>query len=332
MVIYHKYANLLLELHKTFHQLVLTEFTDPQNLTKLIPLWETNLRIDLKGKIIYKHYPSQWDNNKIVIRPSIKVYDSLNYGSFFIEYRSYSGKVSKNIYNTTVDNIEYIKNKNKNSIQEMHKQLKGLINPHSGQLWNSKQSIFDFYLDTGERYTKLYNGDATHYNLFEDLKKYSNYINCLYIWRGDEIFNNIKNEDEKDALVTLSWLMFEQEINYGRPAFQQNTNFIYNKEKKLYHRSRDMIMGFLNMLFSDTDLYKSYPNWRFENYKKIFPHFGPEGYKKLDEKYRKYFTEFNNYEKYKDVFPLFEINNYKEQFNGHVKNANQNPFFNFINI
>lgn len=333
MNIYERYANQLLELHMAFHQLVLTEFNNPQEFNSLF--WETNLNEDLKGKITYYYYPSQWNVDKFVIRPSIKVYESSNYGSFFIEYRSYSGKVSKNIYEKTVNQISYIKDKHKNNTQEMQKQLNGLINPHEGQFWTAKQSIFDFYLNTGNRYTKLYNGDATHYNLFEDLKRYSNYINCLSIWRGDDIINNIKNEDEKDALLTLSLLMFEQEINYGRPAYQQNTNFISNKEKNLYHRSRDMIMGFVNMLFSDTELYKSYPHWKIENEIKIYPHFGTgedKGYKNLDETYRKYFSEYNNADKYKDVLPLLDVNNYRTQFQGLVKNANQNPYYNGLTI
>ncbi|MGG2066930.1 hypothetical protein [Bacillus sp. S14(2024)] len=334
MVIYERYANLLLELHKAFHQLILTEFNKPEEFNSLF--WENNLNEDLKGKITYYWYPSQWNDKKIIIRPAYKVYESSNYGPFFIEYRSYSGKVSKNIYDKTVNRISYIKKKYKDNAQEMQEKLNSLVRIKTDRkFWTSKQSIFDFYLYTGSRYSTLYNGDATHYNLFEDLKRYSNYINCLSIWRGDDIFNNIKNQDERDALITLSWLMFEQEINYGRTDFQQNTNFVTNKIQNLNYRSRDMIMGFVNMLFSDTELYRNYPYWKKKNGIKVYPHFGKgddKGYKNLDETYKKYFSEYNNVDKYKDVFSLLEVNDYTNKFRGFVKNANQNPYFNGLKI
>ncbi|MED4156442.1 hypothetical protein [Priestia aryabhattai] len=328
MSIYESYANLLLALHENFHELVLQEYDNFHDFNQ--KLWENGLNEKLKGKILYLPHTPEKNRGKIIIRPSYKVYESNKYGKFSIEYRSYSGKVAKNIYDKVKKSIHDIQTSKSNEQEKLEKLKELKMCKGNGEFWDARKSIFDFYLDAGTRYRTLYRGDATHYNLFNDLKNYSNYINCLRVWRGDNIFNSLKSEDEKDALITLSWLMFEQDINYGRPSFQQSTHF--KKGNNSSHRSRDMIMGFVNMLFSDEELYNNYPFWKKEYGTKISPHFGKGGYKNLDAKYKKYFDEYNNEKKYGDTVSIMNNDGYSAKFKELVSRANQSPYFNDLTI
>ncbi|MED4689664.1 hypothetical protein [Peribacillus frigoritolerans] len=333
MEIYQRKADLLIALHKAFHKLVLTEYDNIEDCN--LDLWKKKLDENLQVNISFRHFNSPWSANKYIFRPFYKVHESQEFGTFYIEYKSYSGKVSKNIYHNTKNYISDIKRKYNDDNHLIQQELNKLLMPN-GRFWVSRQSIFDFYLHTGKRYSNLYKGYATHFNLFEDLKRYSTYLNCLSIWRGDNIFNDLKCGHEKEALLTLSWLMFEQEINYGKPFFQQNTNFIMDNTKGLNYRSRDMLMGFINMFYSDTTLYETYPYWNQSSSGiNLYPHFGNRnnvGFINLDKKYKKYFLEFNNDQKYKDVYPFMKVNGYLGKFIKLVNESNQNPYFNNLTL
>ncbi|EJR31149.1 hypothetical protein [Bacillus mycoides] len=228
--------------------------------------------------------------------------------------------------NKTIKRITNIK-ENKSLEEERKTKLDSLM-MNKDQFWAAKQSIFDFKLFTGERYASYNKGDATHNDLFMDLKNHSSYDNCLRIWSGENIFSKITNDDEKDALLTLSWLMFEQEINYGQYAFQQDSHFTIKNN----HRTRDMIMGFVKMLFDDIALFIDYPHWeKDKNGIRLYPNFG-RGYYLLENKYKKYFVEFNNTVKYGDVLSIMQVDNYLTSFKGFVNNAIQNPYFNDLKI
>jgi hypothetical protein len=329
-MIYEKYADILLRLHGSYHQLVLMKFNNAQDFN--INYWLSQIDEQFRDKIRFARY--QDADNTYYFMPQYKFYDSKTHGVFYIEYRSYKGKVSKRIFN---DTVKYISNlKMKFSGEMLEKKLSRLIKPNSfNQFWNAKQSLFDFYVSTGNRYFNSYGGDATHFNLIQDLLRYSNYINCLRIWRGDDILDLIEDDDEREALTTLSLLMFEQEVNYGKYEFQQHTNFIKDEPMKKNYRSRDMLMGFINMAFSDTDLYNNYPHWNRENNQKSYPHFGKGenlGFKNLNDCYLEYFTEFNKVEKYKEVKSLMELNDYLAEFKGFVRKSGQNPHFNGLTL
>ncbi|UXH44426.1 hypothetical protein N5C46_22885 [Rossellomorea vietnamensis] len=329
-MIYQKYTEVLLRLHESYHQLVLMKFNNVEDFNT--DYWLTQIDEQFRDKILFTRYQAL--DNTYYFKPQFKFYDSKKYGVFFIEYRSYTGKISKNIFNNTVKYISYLKRTFYD--EKLEEKLSNLVKPNSNnQFWNAKQSLFDFYVSTGNRYHNLYGGDATHYNLILDLLEHSNYINCLRIWRGDDIIDLIEDDDERDALTTLSLLMFEQEVNYGRYEFQQNTNFFKDESKKKYYRSRDMLMGFINMAFSDTKRFNDYPHWEKANNQKAYPHFGKGeklGFKNLNDSYLVYFTEFNKEKKYKDVKSLMEVNNYLFEFRSFVRNSGQNPHFNGLTL
>lgn len=178
-----------------------------------------------------------------------------------------------------------------------------------------KQGLFDIYVYTGGRYlNKDGNKAATHYKLIKDLVKHSSLGNCERVWIGRDNPQIIgRNIEEKQALLTLALLMFEQEINYGDENFQQYTNF--SPRNNL--RPRDMLFGFVKMAFERGVEY--YPYWFVVNGVKMYPHFNGSFYR-LEEIYKEYF--FNNshdieiralmkgeyLKKFKDIAEKCEIN------------------------
>lgn len=118
--------------------------------------------------------------------------------------------------------------------------------PNKGKIKRRKQGLFDFVVNTGNRY----DGNVTHKKLFNDLLKFSNQENCIRVWLGEDPreFDGIA-EDEKVALITLTLLMFEQEVNWGREDWQRNSNFSPRVTKPTQIRPRDMLMGFLLQAF-----------------------------------------------------------------------------------
>lgn len=120
---------------------------------------------------------------------------------------------------------------------------------------------------------------------------------CYSIWRGESPFSIAENLDEEQALLTLSLLMFEQEVNWGKENWQKNSKF--NPSNILpYKRPRDMIMGFVIMAFTNITYFTIYPYWNDKN--KIptsrshltpaTPTFGSNGYDRLPTRFKDYFT------------------------------------------
>lgn len=160
-----------------------------------------------------------------------------------------------------------------------------------------KEGYFDVYICTGTRYQER-NGykPVTHYNAFQDLLENSNLENCYAIWRGEFPTKITDNIEEQQALSTLALLMFEQELNWGKECWQRQTNFTPRIEIP-YQRPRDMIMGFLKIVFesNNVDAIQDWNTKKLNNVGKIkvTPTFGA-GYINLDFKYKTFFEELKN--------------------------------------
>lgn len=311
MGIYEIHAKILLFLHENYFKLVSSDFNRNESFDK--KEFESGMQLNdyYKSRITYKEKFIGGGLKKV--RPSFKVYESTKYGTFGIEYRSYSGlvgfKAKKKIEKKIEDGMS----------AERLKQGWG-----TGEFWNGRNGMFDFYLDTGNRYELLYNGgDATHFNLFDDLKRHATFEDCLKVWHGEDFYSGEKDKEKLEALITLFLLMFEQEVNYGELDFQQYTNFSISEG----FRPRDMIMGFLNMMYNGKDDFDSYPFWTEKDGIKFSTHFGfdkeREGYANLENRYKKYFEEYRNI--YPDVKSLFSNEDIKNSFIAAANAAGQNP-------
>lgn len=304
MELYLNYAEKLLNLHQYHHQLVLKDFGPAMFYREI---YEAQNQVESNG-ISYNNVQSGGVNRYF---PAVPIYTNFSGEVFSIEYRSYSGLIGKNTANKVECFLQDDKQKNK-------------LKKDDGEYWRGKHGLFDFYINTGNRYQRLYKGDATHYNLFLDLYKYTNLEQCYRVWAGSEDIIEIENldiENAYEALLTLSLMMFEQEVNYGQKIFQQATNF---KIKDGY-RPRDMLMGFIKMMFEDKRLFDSYPYWN-STYNRASPHFGwgkEQGYANLGEEYKIYFTCFKGTHPY--VYPLLGNPEISGKFDAQRRLASQNP-------
>lgn len=117
--------------------------------------------------------------------------------------------------------------------------------PRAGKLSKPKQGLFDFEVLTGTRH----DGKVTHRNMFEDLLTYSDLGTCMEVWRGGDPRCIGDEGDERDVLVTMALLMFEQEVNWGSEEWQKGSNFPPQQRNPRARRPRDMIMGFVIQAF-----------------------------------------------------------------------------------
>lgn len=172
MGIYEKYAKILLYLHENYFELVSKDFKLSENLGEVEIESSLQLNEEYKSRITYKEKFIGGGLKKV--RPFFKVYKSKDYGTFGIEYRSYSGlvgyKAKKKIEKQIKDGMSSKKLK------------KGW---GTGEFWRGRHGMFDLYIYTGNRYEVLYDGrDATHFNLFEDLKRHATFEDCIKVWRA----------------------------------------------------------------------------------------------------------------------------------------------------
>ncbi|MDQ6468839.1 hypothetical protein RCC94_15175 [Exiguobacterium acetylicum] len=255
---YVEYSRIIQGLHEDFSSIMNQEYDLDTNYDELTLSANASVRIQTGEIRLLEHRIS--DDKKLIF-PVKVIYESEKYGEFSIVYKSYRGLVAKNAAS------KYARSE-----------------PRWREQYLS-HGIFDFYLDAKNRYGELYGGDATHYNVFQDLYKHVTYEQCLSIYRGENIIDRNMNHDQADVLTVLSWLFFEQELNYGSLRFQQYSNF--RKEEEF--RPRDMIMGFLSMMYTDKKVFDSYSHWNFSKGVKATPLFGAGGYLRLDATYKKFF-------------------------------------------
>ncbi|EZP58428.1 hypothetical protein BW42_03110 [Exiguobacterium sp. RIT341] len=257
-MMYLRYAHIIRELHEDFSAVV--NYVYPENITQDdLRLSERARRSIGEGNVIL--HEKGLDNGYKSFDIRRVIYRSPLYGDFTIRYKSYSGLVAGNALRKYED-PNYLYDKSK---------LLG-------------HGIFDFYLEAGERYRMLFQGRATHRNVFQDLFSHVTYEQCQDVYEGREINHRDLNANQSDVLVVLSWLFFEQELNYGSQSFQQFSHF---KKENLF-RPRDMVMGFLCMMYENTPIYNEYPHW---NQNQTSPHFGPGGFLGLDHQHKWYFDQ-----------------------------------------
>lgn len=156
-----------------------------------------------------------------------------------------------------------------------------------GRVSRPKQGLFDIVIDVGSRYKSV-----THKELFSDLLKHSSEQKCLEAWRGVDPRVLGRNDDEKEALIALTLLMFEQEVNWGSNEWQKSSNFSPSVRRPTLRRPRDMVMGFVRQAFAvgiDKMQYwmKVAPGtvWFYDR------HESPYGYQTYPGEYKRYFTE-----------------------------------------
>lgn len=268
---YNRYSKIIVELHQDFFRMVNQTFAQGIGIP-MNAISEAGLRKIGNREVVLVEENKR--GGQILFRPKKVVYTSRNYGDFSVEYKSYSGLVAARALR---------KYQNAQSPENPQYRYRESLSRHG---------LFDFYFDAKRRYRELFDGDATHYNIFCDLRNHVTYEQCLDVTKGIEINHTNLSDDASDVLVVLSWLLFEQEVNYGSLSFQQFTNF----KRENNFRPRDMIMGFLNMMYKDIEVFNSYPYWNFDRQgSKTSPTFGSGGYKNLDEMYKKYFEDFQGY-------------------------------------
>ena len=117
---------------------------------------------------------------------------------------------------------------------------------NAGKVTRPKQGLFDIRIFTGRRYA----GKVTHRNLFEDILEYSSEKKCLQVWRGEDQRTIGRSDDEKESLVVMALLMFEQEANWGNEIWQRWSNFNPKPTKPKAIRPRDMLMGYVRQAFT----------------------------------------------------------------------------------
>lgn len=310
MTIYEKYAETLINLHKCYHNLVLEDFRNQPNFNKYN--YENKIGFNWEGILFKERHSNKPEEPKNVF-PMCPLYNSETHGLFSMEYRSYSGLIAKK------KAIKIKKQIADNNPEYWYKYP-------NGKFKDGKLGLFDIYVNTGNRYSVLFNDEPTHYNLFADLFRNSSYPACERVWIGEEPIEVIAvNSNEYEALLALSLMMFEQEINYGEEVFQQYTNFKISQG----FRPRDMIMGFIRMVFGNVTTFENYPYWELSKNPnkskfKVSPHFGGK-YDNLNDEYKAYFEHFRNNTNYQAVKPLFSNVKLKERFLYYAEKAAHNP-------
>ncbi|TCI33867.1 hypothetical protein EVJ29_13345 [Exiguobacterium sp. SH4S7] len=314
----------LFQMHEIFFEYLMERESEDEVEKRLKNLQEKDQNYN---DIRLENLPGRNNSERKV--PLLKLYDSQKYGEFVIEFKSYTGLIAKK----AVKSLD-------SKIKDTFKELEGISDFNDRKkkinaLYKFKSNkemhgLFDFYLIPGQRYNSIfYGGKATHYNLFCDLKNHATLQDCERVWRGEDVYTDEENVDKKEVLIVLSILMFEQEINYGKRRFQQ---FTYFSEKDGY-RPRDMIMGFLNMMYEGEEDYNSYPFWNRSNGDKSSPNFGyekGEGFPNLELRFKRYFEVYKNQDD--NVKSIFYNDVMLENLNKQLSKAQTNtllPKFDF---
>lgn len=181
-----------------------------------------------------------------------------------------------------------------------------------------KMGYFDFVVHTGNFFNT---SKVTHKELFEVLKEKSTLEKCGLIWRGQNPTKIGESIEEQKALLTLSLLMFEQEVNWGNEMFQKYTNF----KASANYRPRDMIMGMLYQMFELGGV----DQIKYLNEEKGTFDFGSEKFAGYPEPEKtRYFTNLQNIASHQDAntkaVPLMR-NDMLERFKKKLENKQDNP-------
>lgn len=197
---------------------------------------------------------------------------------------------------------------------------------YKGRIKKPKQGLFDIKIITGKRYPKL----VDHRMLFEDLLTNSNREHCFSIWKGKDPLVIGKNDDEKEALVTMLLLTFEQEINWGEEIWQKWGNFNPRQKSPSKKRPRDMFMGYLLQAFDlGIDRLDEIRYWRNIGGGRTPVFMSPDGsIRRFDQhppEFRRYFTDLE-YTEGAEALMVGEIRKRFRKIAGNTKD--DNPLFN----
>lgn len=129
------------------------------------------------------------------------------------------------------------------------------IKPQFIRTAKDKQGFFDI-LGITDKWRNI-----THDELLTELLSTTTYEECKSIWRG--YFPQDISKDKKHILAVLAILMFEQEINFGPEIWQRLSHYYPPITNPRHIRPRDLLMGYINMVFYYNDVnsvtpYKSF--------------------------------------------------------------------------
>ncbi|MDN7242212.1 hypothetical protein QWY14_10400 [Planococcus sp. N028] len=225
------------------------------------------------------------------------------------------------IYEELAENLLFIvKNKNLNSTFTWYenfgftyrKNYTGdMARPYKGKV-SQKQGYFDFVIHAGTW------KNINHHSFLEEILKYSKLESCEYIWAGESPLHISENKKEKELLITLALLMFEQEVNWGNESWQRKSNFCPDYNFPFLQRPRDMLMGFISMAFVNESV-NVIPDWKERNGIKSSPTFKKK-FNYYDEWFKSHFLQ---YQDDKRALPL--MYSFKGKFLEALKSVADNP-------
>lgn len=152
---------------------------------------------------------------------------------------------ANNSFNTTFD--WYVSSQGVFGFKHKRNYTGWMANPYKGRA-RQKQGYFDFIIHAGPW------GFINHYEFLGEILKKTNLNSCEKVWAGHSPLTITDNEDERVVLITLALLMFEQEVNWGNQSWQRETNFTPDFNKPYFRRPRDMLMGFISIVFANNSV------------------------------------------------------------------------------
>ncbi|MBD8014493.1 RING finger protein [Planococcus wigleyi] len=190
-----------------------------------------------------------------------------------------------------------------------------MAKPHNDKVVQ-KQGYFDFVINAGSW------GSINHHKFLEEILKDSSIEACEEVWAGKAPFDIAETRKERELLITLTLLMFEQEVNWGNEVWQRKSNFSPDFNTPFLQRPRDMLMGFINMAFTYNSV-DAIPHWRYRNDVKSSPTF-KKRFRDYDTSFKSHFTQYQNDERALPLMHSFR-ENFLEVLEGTKDNPNYTP-------
>lgn len=187
-----------------------------------------------------------------------------------------------------------------------------MANPYKAKA-RKKQGYFDFKIHAGP-----WNA-INHYKFLGEILNKTTLDACEKVWKGESPLNITNNESEREILITLALLMFEQEVNWGDQSWQRDTNFKPDFSNPNFKRPRDMLMGFISVVFTNNSV-DAIPHWKLnEAGSKSSPTFIHE-FGQYEEWFKSHFLQYENNI---DAEPL--MISYVEKFQNVLDGTIDNP-------
>ena len=115
---------------------------------------------------------------------------------------------------------------------------------------NTHQGAFDILIVTGPRFT----GNISHRDILSAILEEDLLYESRQVWEGANPMDIGESFEHQEILTALMLLMFEQEVNWGRPevCFQRHSPYYkpFKRSSMLQERRpRDMIMAYIEWSF-----------------------------------------------------------------------------------